>query len=125
MVRCHISLLPMNSHWQQDFAQGKPLLLKRNNSRHLSWPDDLRKMHSGSLPGSGPPSGNRLWHREYLSLLSRCPDGRMLEVGQTSVRHGRSEKGRGGERWHSRWTPPPKCSAKPCATPSSATRSGT
>src|SRR3954462_10111462 len=69
----------------------------RNNSQHLSWPDDLRKMHSGSLPGSGPPSGNRLWHREYLSLLSRCPDGRMLEVGQTSVRHGRSEKGRGGE----------------------------
>src|SRR5215218_6988822 len=79
-------------------------------------------MRSGSLPGPCLPSGNRLWHREYLSLLSRCPDGRMLEVGQTSVRHGRSEKGRGGERWHSRWTPPPKCSARPCATPSSATR---
>src|SRR3954463_5450704 len=26
MVRCYIILLPMNSHWQQDYAQGKPLL---------------------------------------------------------------------------------------------------
>src|SRR3954451_11286095 len=25
MVRCHISLLPMNSHWQQDYAQARPL----------------------------------------------------------------------------------------------------
>src|SRR3954454_8480138 len=25
MVRCHTNLLPMNSHWQQDYAQGKPL----------------------------------------------------------------------------------------------------
>ena len=41
-------------------------------------------MNSGSLPGSGFPSGNRLWHREYLSLLFRCPDGRMLEAGQTT-----------------------------------------
>src|SRR3954468_10660517 len=41
-------------------------------------------MHSGPLPGSGLPSGNRLWHREYLSLLSRCPDHRILGVGQTT-----------------------------------------
>src|SRR3954463_3293036 len=26
MVRGYIILLPMNSHWQQDYAQGKPLL---------------------------------------------------------------------------------------------------
>src|SRR3954467_6478851 len=26
MVQCHISLLPMNSHWQQDYAQREPLL---------------------------------------------------------------------------------------------------
>src|SRR5829696_340246 len=25
MVRCHTNLLPMNSHWQQDYTQGKPL----------------------------------------------------------------------------------------------------
>ena len=26
MVQCHISLLPMNSQWQQDYAQREPLL---------------------------------------------------------------------------------------------------
>src|SRR5215210_4200499 len=26
MVRCQTNLLPMNSQWQQDYAQGKPLL---------------------------------------------------------------------------------------------------
>src|SRR3954465_5114894 len=54
----------------------------------------LGKCTRGRFPG---PVLRLAWHREYLSLLSRCPDGRMLEVGQTSVRHGRSEKGRGGE----------------------------
>src|SRR5215204_2443090 len=27
MVRCHISLLPLNSQWQQGYAQHKPLLM--------------------------------------------------------------------------------------------------
>src|SRR3954466_5984009 len=52
----------------------------------------LGKCTRGRFPG---PVLRLAWHREYLSLLSRCPDGRMLEVGQTSVRHGRSEEGRG------------------------------
>src|SRR3954449_10790464 len=54
-------------------------------------------MHSGPLPGSGLPSGNRLWHRKYLRLLSRCPDHRILGVGQTtcSARPTRRGEGRG------------------------------
>ena len=34
-------------------------------------------------------------HREHLRLLSRCPDHRILGVGQTTGRRGRSEEGRG------------------------------
>src|SRR5687768_4107302 len=93
MVRYHTNLLPLNSQWQQVCAQGKPLWVEpcpfccgnarlRNNRRHLSWPNDLRNMRSGSLPGSDLSSGNRLWHREHLSLLSCCLDHRILGVGQ-------------------------------------------
>ena len=95
MVRWHISVLPLYSEWQHVYAQRKLLLIDtpqlccagarlRNNRRHLSWPDDLRNMHSGSLPGSGLPSGHRLWHRERLSLLSRGLEHRILSVGQTT-----------------------------------------
>src|SRR4051812_42218664 len=52
-------------------------------------------MHSGPLPGSGLPSGNRRGHREHLSLLCRCLDHRILGVGQTTLRRRRSEEGRG------------------------------
>src|SRR5215207_4811408 len=38
---------------------------------------------------------------------------------------GTAGRKRGGERWHSRWTLPPRCSGRPCETPSSAARSGT
>src|SRR3954447_26477789 len=114
--RC-TTLLLLCSGWQQVCVERKCLAF-------VPLPT---KMHLGPLPGSGLPSGNRLWHREYLHLLSRCPDHRILGVGQTtcSARLIGRGKGRGGERWHSRWTLPPKCSGRPCATPSSATRSGT
>src|SRR5215207_4365103 len=107
MVRCHTNLLPMNSQWQQDYAQGKPLWVEpcplcclnvrlRSNSRHLSSPDDLRiRCTRDHSPG---PVFRLAIAYGTESTSACCPAVRMAACWRSARPtggHGRSEAGRG------------------------------
>src|SRR3954453_24047312 len=97
----------MNAHRQQGFAQCKPLLISecllccaalrlRNNRRHLSWPDDLRRactrgcfrlLFAISLSPMAPRTPPAVVPRSRSPHSGRRPDHLFGTAGQ---------KGRGG-----------------------------